>query len=190
MASAVDTQRSAVGGSTTAAVRSIAVPSGVVAVVAIATAAAALIKFDLSARAFVAAFFCVVLVVLAAIDLERRIIPNRIVVPASILVLLGDIAAEPHRAKEWTIAAFATMLVALVISLATRGGVGMGDVKLAFLLGAGLGAAVLGAIVVAMLATFVVSAGILARRGLKARKETIPFGPFLALGALVALFLS
>ena len=102
--------------------------------------------------------------------------------PASILVLLGDIAAEPHRAKEWTIAAFATMLVALVISLATRGGVGMGDVKLAFLLGAGLGAAVLGAIVVAMLATFVVSAGILARRGLKARKETIPFGPFLALG--------
>jgi leader peptidase (prepilin peptidase)/N-methyltransferase len=129
-------------------------------------------------------------VVLAAIDLERRIIPNRIVVPASILVLLGDIAAEPHRAKEWTIAAFATMLVALVISLATRGGVGMGDVKLAFLLGAGLGAAVLGAIVVAMLATFVVSAGILARRGLKARKETIPFGPFLALGALVALFLS
>jgi prepilin signal peptidase PulO-like enzyme (type II secretory pathway) len=44
--------------------------------------------------------------------------------------------------------------------------------------------------VVAMLATFVVSLVILARRGLQARKETIPFGPFLVLGALVALFLS
>ena len=73
------------------------VPGGVVAVVAISTAAAALITFDLSARAFVAAFFCVVLVVIAAVDLERGIIPNRIVVPAGILVLLGDIAAQPHR---------------------------------------------------------------------------------------------
>ena len=115
------------------------VPGGVVAVVAISTAAAALITFDLSARAFVAAFFCAVLVVIAAVDLERGIIPNRIVVPAGIVVLLGDIAAQPHRWREWTIAAFASMLVALVISLGTRGGIGMGDVKLAFLLGAGLG---------------------------------------------------
>ena len=133
--------------------RPIAVPSGVVAVAAIASAAAALIKFDLSARAFVAAFFAAVLVVLAAIDLERRIIPNRIVVPAGVVVLLGDIAAEPHRVKEWTIAAFASMFVALAISLGTRGGVGMGDVKLAFLLGAGLGVGVAGAALVATLAT-------------------------------------
>jgi prepilin signal peptidase PulO-like enzyme (type II secretory pathway) len=185
MASAVDTPRAA-----TASFRSIAIPSGLVAVAAIGVAAAALAKFDLSARAFVAAFFAAVLVVLAAIDLERLIIPNRIVVPAGIVVLLGDIAAEPDRAKEWAIAAFASMLVALSISLATRGGFGMGDVKLAFLLGAGLGAAVVGAVAVAMLATFVVSVGILVRRGLKARKETIPFGPFLALGALIVLFLS
>ena len=112
------------------------VPGGVVAVVAISTATAALIAFDLSARAFVAAFFCAVLVVIAAVDLERGIIPNRIVVPAGIVVLFGDIAAQPHRWREWTIAAFASMLAALVISLGTRGGIGMGDVKLAFLLGA------------------------------------------------------
>ncbi len=166
----------------------IAVPSGVVAVAAIAVAAAALIAYDLSGRAVVAAFFAAVLVVLAAIDLEQRIIPNRIVVPAGVVVLLGNIAVEPHRWKEWTVAAVASMLVALAVSLATRGGVGMGDVKLAFLLGAGLGWDVVGAVVVAMLATFVVGVGIIARRGLNARKETIPFGPFLALGALVALF--
>jgi leader peptidase (prepilin peptidase)/N-methyltransferase len=169
---------------------SISVAPGVVAVAAIGVAAAALVKFDLSGRAFIAAFFAAVLVVLAAIDLERRIIPNRMVVPAGVIVLLGDIVAVPDRAKEWAIAAFAALLVALVISLATRGGFGMGDVKLAFLLGAGLGAAAVGAVAVAMLATFVVSVGILVRHGLKARKEMIPFGPFLTLGALIVLFLS
>jgi leader peptidase (prepilin peptidase) / N-methyltransferase len=188
MAAAVDTTAPLAG--TSGGLRSVAIPPGVVAVTAIATAAAALIEFDLSARAFVAAFFAAALVVLAAIDLERRIIPNRIVVPAGVMVLLGDIAAEPDRWKEWTTAALGSMLVAFVIAVTTRGGVGMGDVKLAFLLGAGLGWAVLGATVVAMLATFVVAVVILARRGLKARKETIPFGPFLVLGALVALFLS
>jgi prepilin signal peptidase PulO-like enzyme (type II secretory pathway) len=172
------------------AVRSIAIPDGIVAAAAIAAAAAALIKFDLSGRAFVAALWCGVLVVLAAIDLDQRVIPNRIVLPAAAIVLLGDIAAEPGRTKEWTIAAFATMLGALLVFLGTRGGVGMGDVKLAFLLGAGLGSNVLGGIVVAMLATFVVAVGILARRGLSARKDVIPFGPFLVFGALVALFLS
>ncbi|MGE5273345.1 MAG: prepilin peptidase [Verrucomicrobiota bacterium] len=170
--------------------RPIAVPSGVVAVAAITAAAVALITFDLSARAFVAAFFAAVLVVLAAVDLERRIIPNRIVLPAGVVVLLGDIAAEPHRWKEWTIAAFGSFFVVLAVCLGTRGGVGMGDAKLAFLLGAGLGWAVAGAALVATLATFVVSVGVLAKHGLEARKETIPFGPFLVLGALVSLYLS
>jgi leader peptidase (prepilin peptidase) / N-methyltransferase len=189
MANVVETTAPAVKRSSTGGFTPIAVPAGVVAVVAIATAAAALIKFDLSGRAFVAAFFAAVLVVLTAIDLERRIIPNRIVVPAGVVVLLGDIAAEPNRWKEWTIAAVASMVVTLAVALTTRGGIGMGDVKLAFLLGAGLGWAVAGAAVVAALATFVVSVWILARRGFRARKETIAFGPFLVLGALVALFL-
>jgi leader peptidase (prepilin peptidase)/N-methyltransferase len=191
MASVVDTPRAAAApAGAEPGFRRIVVPPGVVAAVAIGTAAAALIAFDLSARAFVAAFFSAVLVVIAAVDLERRIVPNRIVVPASVIVLLGNIAAAPDRAKEWTIAALASMLVALAVSVATRGGVGMGDVKLAFLLGAGLGWDVLGAVVVAMLATLVVGLVILARGGLQARKETIPFAPLLALGALVSLFLS
>ncbi|PWU22214.1 MAG: hypothetical protein C5B48_10445 [Candidatus Rokuibacteriota bacterium] len=168
----------------------ISVPPGVVAVLAIAVAAACFMKFDLTGKAVVAAGFCAVLVVLAAIDLERRIIPNRIVLPAGILVLLGNIAVEPGKAREWVIAAFAALLVGVVLSLATRGGVGMGDAKLAFLLGAGLGWSVVGAVVVASLLMFVVAIVLLARRGMAARKDAVPFGPFLAFGAILVLLLS
>src|SRR5438067_122030 len=90
-----------------ASARAVAAPPGLVAVIAVAVAAAALIKFDLSGRSFVAALFSAVLVVLSAVDLERRLIPNRIVVPAVVAVLAGNIAAEPHRAREWSIAAVA-----------------------------------------------------------------------------------
>jgi len=170
--------------------RTWAVPPGVVAVVAIGLSAGCLMKFESVGRAVVAAAFCSVLTLLSAEDIKRRIIPNRIVLPAGALVLLGNIAVRPGRAGEWAIAAFATMAGALLFSLATRGGLGMGDVKLAFLMGAGLGWHVLGAIVLAMLATFVVGFLILVRRGLSARKETIPLGPFLAFGAVLMLFLS
>jgi leader peptidase (prepilin peptidase) / N-methyltransferase len=126
--------------------------------------------------------------VLAAIDLEQRIIPNRIVVPAGLLVLVANIAAKPHDASKWAIAAALTAAGALVLSLATRGGIGMGDVKLCFLIGAGLGWHVVGALVYTGVLTFAVAVAILARRGLGARKETIAFGPLLALGAVLALF--
>jgi leader peptidase (prepilin peptidase)/N-methyltransferase len=166
----------------------VALAPGLVAVVAIAAAAASLIRFDLSARAVVAALFSATLVVLAAIDLERRVIPNRVVVPAAVIVLAGDIAAEPKRAREWALAALAGGIGALLLAIASRGGIGMGDVKLCFLLGAGLGWQVLGGLLVAMLAMFVAAVAVLARHGLGARKATLPMGPFLALGALVALF--
>jgi prepilin signal peptidase PulO-like enzyme (type II secretory pathway) len=171
-------------------IASLAVPPGVLAVVAIALAAGCFVKFEDVGRAVVAAGFCAVLSVLAAFDLERRIIPNRVVVPAGILVLVGDIAVEPDRAAEWTIAALATLAVGVLISLASRGGIGMGDAKLGFLLGAGLGWSVLAGLVYASLALFVAAVVVLVRNGAGARKDTLPFGPFLALGAVLALFLS
>jgi leader peptidase (prepilin peptidase)/N-methyltransferase len=180
----------AVGQERPPAVRAVSVPPGVTAIVAIALAAGCFAKFEAWDRAVVAAGFCVVLTILAVIDLERRIIPNRIVVPAGVLVLLGDIAAEPHRAKEWTIAAFATLVVGVLVSLATRGGIGMGDAKLGFLLGAGLGWHVVSGLVIASLAIFVAAVVVLARGGARARKDALPFGPFLALGAVLALFFS
>ena len=66
----------------------------------------------------------------------------------------------------------------------------MGDAKLCFLLGAGLGWNVIGALVIASVGAFIVAVTILVRRGLGARKETFPFGPFLALGGILALFLN
>jgi len=166
------------------------VPPGVVAVTAIFIAAAALIKLDLTPEAVVAAAFCAVLTVLAAIDLERHVIPNRIVLPAGGLVLLGNVATQLDQAWQYVVAASVSFVIAFVISVATRGGVGMGDAKLSFLLGAGLGWSVLGAFLVASLGAAVVSIAILVRHGMGGRKEAIPFGPFLALGGILAIFLS
>lgn len=172
------------------AVPGLSIPPGVVAVVAIALAAACFVKFESIGDALVSAVFCVTLVVISAIDLEQRIIPNRIVVPAGIFVLLGNIASQPDNAAQWTIAAFATLLGGVVLSVATRGGIGMGDAKLGFLMGAGLGWAVVGALVVASLLMFAAAVVVLARRGLGARKDALPFGPFLAFSAVLTLLLS
>ena len=76
----------------------------------------------------------------------------------------------------------------LVFSLVSPQGMGMGDVKLAFLMGAALGTSVVAALVVASLASLVPSIVILVRYGRAGRKVGFPFGPFLALGSLVALF--
>jgi leader peptidase (prepilin peptidase) / N-methyltransferase len=166
------------------------VPPGVVAIVAIGLAAAALAKFDLSGRAFVAAFFCAVLTVLAAIDIETRLIPNRIVIPATLAILAGDVIVEPDRTAEWVIAAASAGIAALAVAVAARGGLGYGDVKLCVLLGAGLGWAVLGGILIGAIAGAVAAIVLFVRHGKAARSMTLPYGPFLALGGVLALFLS
>jgi leader peptidase (prepilin peptidase)/N-methyltransferase len=146
-------------------------------------------RFGLSGRAVVATSFAVVLVVLAAIDLERRIIPNRIVLPAVVLILAAQIALSPDRALEWTAAALGAALFLLLPLLVYPSGMGMGDVKLALLLGAGLGWAIVPALVAGLFAAFIVALVVLVRGGLAARKTALPFGPFLVFGALFALFL-
>lgn len=146
-------------------------------------------RFGFTGRGFVAAMFCAVLLVLAAIDVERHILPNAIVVPAGAAILLADIVVAPGRALEWVVAAVFAAGLLLALALAWRGSLGMGDVKLAFLLGAGLGASVILALVLGFVAAFVAAAVVIASRGIDARKETIPIGPFLALGAIVALLI-
>ena len=147
-------------------------------------------RFGLGTEAVVASCFAVVLVVLAAIDLERRIIPNRIVLPATGLILAAQIALSPDRAIEWVGAAAGAALFLLLPLLIYPSGMGMGDVKLALLLGAGLGWAVVPALFVGLMAAFVAAVVVLVRGGLAARKTALPFGPFLAFGGLVALFFS
>lgn len=167
-----------------------AAPPALVAVGVIAVAAFSFAKFEDIGQAIVAAIFSGVLVVLAAIDLERRIIPNSIVLPAGIVVLAGNVLADTSSAWEYVISAAVALAVASLISLASRGGLGMGDAKLCFLLGAGLGWNVIGALLFASIGAFIAAVTILVRRGMGARKETFPFGPFLAAGGILALFLS
>ena len=142
--------------------------------------------FGLSGRFAVAAAFCVVLVTVSAIDLEHRIIPNRIVVPAAAVALVAQTALEPR--PEWVLAALAASGFLFAAALAYPAGMGMGDVKLALLMGAVLGRTVSVALMVGMLAAMVPGVYLVARHGKAARKMGIPFGPFLALGSVVALF--
>jgi len=139
-------------------------------------------------RALVAACLAGVLVVLAAIDIQRGIIPNRIVLPASGLILLGDVVLFPNRALEWVLAGLVAAVVLAMPALLGRAWMGMGDAKLALLLGVGLGWGVFGALLVGFLCVFPVALLVLIRGGAAARKTTIPFGPFLSLGALIVLF--
>jgi leader peptidase (prepilin peptidase) / N-methyltransferase len=143
-------------------------------------------KFGLHAEALVAAAFCLALVTVSATDLEHHLIPNRIVLPAAAIVLAAQTAVKPS--PEWAIAALGASGFLLLAALAYPAGMGMGDVKLALLLGAMLGRTVPIAIMVGMVAALVPSAILLARHGAKARKMGVPLGPFLALGAVVALF--
>jgi leader peptidase (prepilin peptidase)/N-methyltransferase len=143
-------------------------------------------RFGFHLESLVAAFFCLALVAVSATDLEHRIIPNRIVVPAAAIVLVAQTALRPS--PEWAIAAFAASGVLLLAALVHPAGMGMGDVKLALLLGAMLGRTVPVAILLGMISALVPGVVLIARHGAKARKMGIPLGPFLGLGAVVALF--
>ena len=150
--------------------------------------AACFVRFGFSGEAFVAAYFCAVLVGLSAIDAERRILPDVIVLPSFALVLAAHIALEPERAVELVAASLGASAFLFLALLAYPKGMGMGDVKLALLLGAGLGASVVVGMMIGMLSALVYSTVLFARHGMAARKMAIPFGPFLAFGAIVALF--
>lgn len=150
--------------------------------------AACFLRFGPTADAFVAALFCSALVVLSAIDAERRILPDAIVLPSAALVLAAQLALHPDRWLEWILAPVGAAAFLFAALLAYPKGMGMGDVKLCLLLGAMLGKLVVVGLVLGMLAALVPAVVLLGRHGGAARKMAIPFGPFLAFGAVVALF--
>jgi leader peptidase (prepilin peptidase) / N-methyltransferase len=160
-----------------------------VAGASVALVAGCFARFGLSAHALVGAILAVALVLLTAIDLDRRLLPDAIVLPTLAVVLILQIAFYPDNALEWVLAALAAALFFFIPLLVYPAGMGMGDVKLAALLGAALGKSVAAAIVVGLLAAAAVGLVILAREGLGARKNTIAFGPFLAFGGLLVLLL-
>jgi leader peptidase (prepilin peptidase)/N-methyltransferase len=147
------------------------------------------LRFGLSGRAVVESLFASVLVLLTAIDLQRRLIPNLIVLPTLVVVLLAQIALAPDRTVEWVVASVCAGLFFFVPLLIYPAGMGMGDVKLAALLGAALGKSVVTALIAGLLAAAVFGLYVLLRDGFAAgRKTAIAYGPFLAFGGLVAVF--
>jgi leader peptidase (prepilin peptidase) / N-methyltransferase len=129
-----------------------------------------------------------VLVPVALIDLDHRIIPNKITGPAAIAAVVIGLALGPSGVPEQLIAGAGAGGFLLLFALAYPRGMGMGDVKLAAVLGLFLGRDVGVALLVGVLAGTVVGAAVMARLGLAAgRKTAVPFGPFLALGGVVAL---
>ena len=142
--------------------------------------------WGLTAEAALAAGFCAVLVVLSVIDANERIVPNRIVVPAAVVALVAHTAIDPTLAwLAWALIAAGGLFL---VVLAYPKGLGMGDVKLALLLGAVLGSAVTVALMLGLFAALVPAAVLVARHGASARKMGVPLVPFLSFGAIVALF--
>lgn len=137
------------------------------------------------ADALVAVFFVGVLVAVSVVDVRTRIIPNRIVLPAVGVVLAARTIVHPS--VVWLVAGAGAAGFLLVAAIVRPGGMGMGDVKLALLLGVAVGRTVPVALLVALVAAAVPSLALLARHGACGRTMTIPFGPFLALGGVVAL---
>jgi leader peptidase (prepilin peptidase) / N-methyltransferase len=131
--------------------------------------------------------FAAMLVAVAAIDLERRIVPNRILAPSAAfaVVVLTMVAREDL--VEHLAAGGIAFGVLLVLALANPGGIGLGDVKLAGVMGLYLGVAVAPALLLAFLAGAFVGVAMLVRDGAAARKRALPFAPFLALGGLGGL---
>lgn len=144
------------------------------------------LAFGLTLEAAAAALLCWILVVVTRTDLEHRLIPDRIVIPATVLVLALRTIDEPS--IEWVLAALGAGLALFVVVLVYPQGLGMGDVKLSALLGAGLGYVVGIAMFIGFFLAFVPALVLLVRRGREARKQAIPLGPFLALGAVITLF--
>ena len=144
------------------------------------------LAFGLTLKAAAAGIACAALVVVTATDLERRIVPNAVVLPAAAAVLALQTISHPS--PQWAIGAVGAALFLFLAALAYPGGMGMGDVKLALLIGALLGRTTPVGIMLGLLLALLPSVFLLARHGARARRLAIPFAPFLAAGAVVALF--
>lgn len=130
-----------------------------------------------------------VLVPVALIDYEHRIIPNKITLPAALLAVALGLALNPSGVPEQLIAAAAAGGFLLLFALAYPRGMGMGDVKLMAVLGLYLGRSVGVALLAGILLGTIAGLVVMARVGVaRGRKVAIPFGPFLAIGGAIALF--
>jgi leader peptidase (prepilin peptidase)/N-methyltransferase len=128
------------------------------------------------------------LVAITFIDLEHRIIPNRLSIPGTVVGLALGIVADPSRWLELLVSALAAGIFLFVTWFIYPKGMGMGDVKMALMMGAYLGTAVVIGLFAGFLLGAVIGVAMIAKNGAAARKNAIPFGPFLAMGTVLAWF--
>jgi leader peptidase (prepilin peptidase)/N-methyltransferase len=131
--------------------------------------------------------FAAMLIAVAGIDLEHRIVPNKILLPMAVWGIGAGAAVRPDMLPELLIGGAAAFTFLFVAALVHPKGMGMGDVKLAGVMGLYLGASVAPALLIGFLTGSVVGVAILAKHGAAGRKRGVPFAPFLALGGIVAL---
>ena len=148
---------------------------------------AVVLTADPPREAWLGAAFMLLLVPITFIDLDHRIIPNRLMIVGAVVAPVIVLLTAPGAMLEHLVAALAAGGFLLAAALARPGGMGMGDVKLAGVMGLFLGRDVGPAMLVALVAGSVVGAVIIARHGSAGRKTAVPFGPFLALGGIVGL---
>lgn len=172
-------------------VRVPAVPSRRVPPLALACGAAlgvlTLVRLGVTPHGVLAAGLLVVLTAAAAVDARAHVLPNRLLGPALAAVLAWQLAFAPARWVEWLVAGLGAGVFMLLPSLLRPGAIGMGDVKLAVLLGLALGSDVMSALAIGFLSAAPVALVLLLHGDATARRATMPYGPFLALGAAVVL---
>jgi leader peptidase (prepilin peptidase) / N-methyltransferase len=150
-------------------------------------AATVLVLWDDPGEIALGLVFVTALLAVTLTDLERRIIPNKILLVTAAIGLAIVAATDPGSLPERAISAAAAGGLLFLAALAYPRGMGLGDVKLAGTMGLFLGRDVAPAILVALLAGSLLGLAMIARHGAAARKRAIPFGPFLALGGVVGL---
>jgi leader peptidase (prepilin peptidase) / N-methyltransferase len=131
--------------------------------------------------------FAALLIAVAAIDLDHRIVPNKLLAPAAVWAVVAWAVVDPGFLPEAAIAGAGAFTFLLLAALAYPAGMGMGDVKLAGAMGLYLGLSVIPALLVAFLAGAAVGIALIVRQGGGARKLGVPFAPFMALGGFVGL---
>ena len=139
-------------------------------------------------RLLIAWGFSAALIAIGLIDLDHMIIPNKIVLPGAAIGLAASIALAPERWWVYLISAGGSTAFLFVLALVWPGGMGLGDVKMALFMGAVLGANVLVAMFAAFLLGSLVGISLILLHK-ASRKSRLPFGPFLALGSVIGLFL-
>ncbi|MDX6726448.1 MAG: leader peptidase (prepilin peptidase) / N-methyltransferase [Baekduia sp.] len=129
------------------------------------------------------------LVPIAVIDFDLKVIPNKLTGPAAVLAVALGAVLEPSYLPEQLIAGAGALVFFMLPALIHKKGMGMGDVKLAAVLGLYLGRNVAPAIMIGLVLGVIVGAAVVAVKGVsEGRRTKVPFGPFLAMGALVAFF--